>query len=114
MNKQEQQVYDIMTLGCQAFVSRMPSNIPWVLGNPPKDVDYVIAAKLCVAFPKTQFIFDREVTKQVLEDGSLENRLEITWLPLPGSPGPQAVDTIVSKEFNGIFYRNSITYRADT
>ena len=114
MNKQEERVYDILTRGCKAFVSSTPGNLPWVIGNPPKNVDYVIAAKLCVAFPTTLFSLTREVTRQVLKDGSLENRLEISWLPLPSAPGAQAVDAIVSKEFNGIFYKNRITYRADT
>ena len=114
MNKQERKVYDILTLGYKAFVSSVPSNVPLVMGNIHKEVDYVIAAKLCVAFPSTMFSLNREITRNVLEDGSLENRLEITWMPLPSAPGAQAVDAIVSKEFNGIFYKNSITYRADT
>jgi len=114
MNKQERKVYDILTQGHKAYVSRTPGNVPLVMGNPPKDVDYVIAAKLCVAFPATMFHLNREVTRQVLKDGSYENRLEIMWMPLPNAPGAQAVDAIVSKEFNGIFYKNSITYRADT
>ena len=111
MNRQERKMYDILLHGCRAYVSSAPGKTPLVMGNPPKDVDYVIAAKLSVAFPNTMFSLNREVTRQVLKDGSFESRLEISWMPLPDAPGAQAVDTIVSKEFNGLFYKNSITYR---
>ena len=113
MNKQERKVYDILVHGWKSREMAPTIMIPIVMGK-NKDVDYVIAAKLTVAFPKTLFMLKREVTRQVLEDGSFENRLEVSWMPLPNAPGAQAVDAIVSKEFNGLFYKNSITYRADT